>query len=123
MVVADDGLYLSGQIHLIQIPVMGQAGSCLIRRHWSRTGCAPLGLKKLPSLIRLSSLSRSRAGLRMPESWDPIVYRERAEAWRQRAALLPQDDPQTAICLEIADGYARLAQLIEAERERLQSPP
>jgi hypothetical protein len=59
---------------------------------------------------------------RMPESWDPKIYRERAEAWRQRAALLPEDDPQAMTCLEIAEGYARLAQLIEADRESLRSP-
>lgn len=59
---------------------------------------------------------------RVPENWDPAVYRQRAEAWRQRAALLPEDDPQAKICLEIAEGYERLAQLIEADRERLQDP-
>ena len=59
---------------------------------------------------------------RMPESWDPKIYRERAEAWRQRAALLPEDDLQAKTCLEIAEGYARLAQLIETDRERLRSP-
>jgi hypothetical protein len=58
----------------------------------------------------------------MPESWDPKIYRERAEAWRQRAALLPEDDLQAKTCLEIAEGYARLAQLIETDRERLRSP-
>ena len=55
----------------------------------------------------------------MPESWDPSIYRERAEAWRQRAALLPEDNPQAKICLEIAEGYERLAHLIEADRDRL----
>ena len=52
----------------------------------------------------------------MPENWDPIVYRQRAEAWRQRAALLPEDDPQATTCLEIADGYGKLADLIEARQ-------
>jgi len=54
----------------------------------------------------------------MPESWDPAVYRQRVEAWRERAALLPEGDPQGATCLEIAEGYEKLANLIEA-RQRL----
>lgn len=57
----------------------------------------------------------------MPESWDPCVYRQRAEAWRQRAALLPVADPQATTCLEIAEGYERLAELIDAGRENLRS--
>ena len=59
----------------------------------------------------------------MPESWDPKIYRERAEAWRQRAALLSEDNLQTKTCLELAEGYERLAQLIEADQERLRSLP
>ena len=57
----------------------------------------------------------------MPENWDPIVYRQRAEAWRQRAALLPEDDPQATTCLEIADGYGKLADLIEARQRPAQA--
>jgi hypothetical protein len=49
----------------------------------------------------------------VPESWDPAVYRERAKAWRDKAITLPDDDPQRAVCVEIAEGYARLALLIE----------
>jgi hypothetical protein len=53
----------------------------------------------------------------MPDSWDPNLYRQRAEAWRQRAALLEDEDQQDT-CLDIADGYDRLAGLIEAETQR-----
>ena len=49
----------------------------------------------------------------LPESWDPVVYRERAKAWRDKATTLPEDDPQRAVCVEIAEGYERLSFLIE----------
>jgi len=45
----------------------------------------------------------------MPEKWDPVVYRERARAWREKADTLPEIDPNRAPCLEIAEGYERLA--------------
>jgi hypothetical protein len=61
----------------------------------------------------------------MPESWDPAVYRQRVEAWREKAALLPEGDPQGATCLEIAEGYEKLADLIEAQQRLVQcgDPP
>jgi hypothetical protein len=49
----------------------------------------------------------------MPENWDPAIYRERAKAWREKAASLPDDDPQRAVCVEIAEGYEKLATLIQ----------
>jgi len=52
----------------------------------------------------------------MPENQDPAAYRQRVEAWRERAALLPEGDPQRATCLEIAEGYEKLANLIEAQQ-------
>ena len=54
----------------------------------------------------------------MPENWDPAVYRDRAKRWRDKAAALPPDQQQRAVCLELAEGYERLAALIE-QRERL----
>lgn len=53
----------------------------------------------------------------MPENWDPTYYRERAKAWRAKAASLPGDDPERAVCIELADGYDRLATLLEQRRE------
>jgi len=45
----------------------------------------------------------------MPDMWDPVTYFERAKAWREKAAALPEDDPNRAPCVEIAEGYERLA--------------
>jgi hypothetical protein len=55
----------------------------------------------------------------MPDSWNATVYRQRAEAWRQRAALV-EDKAQRNTCLGLAEGYERLASLIEAEARGLQ---
>ena len=55
----------------------------------------------------------------MPDSWDPAIYRERAKAWRDKAASLPDGKPQRAHCLEIAEGYERLARTLE-ERSKLE---
>ena len=50
----------------------------------------------------------------MPEVWDAAVYRQRAEAWRERAAAEMPDNPnQVAACLSIAQGYEQLAHLID----------
>ena len=49
----------------------------------------------------------------MPDQWDAEVYRQRAEAWRQRAAQLSDDDDTRATCLSLADDYEKLANLIE----------
>ena len=49
----------------------------------------------------------------MPDTWDPVVYRERAKAWREKAATLSGTDPNRAPCLEIAEGYERLATHLE----------
>lgn len=49
----------------------------------------------------------------MPENWNPGYYRERAKAWREKAAILPEDHAERAVCVEIADGYDKLATLLE----------
>jgi hypothetical protein len=54
-------------------------------------------------------------GRAVPGSWNAEVYRQRAEAWRQRAALLPVGHEETALCLEIAGEYAELASVLEAK--------
>ena len=50
----------------------------------------------------------------MPESWDPEIYRQRAAAWRQKAASLPEEHAERQTCLDIAESYERLARLIES---------
>ena len=54
----------------------------------------------------------------MPDTWDPVTYFERAKAWREKAAALPEDDPNRAPCVEIAEGYERLAAQLEQRCER-----
>lgn len=50
----------------------------------------------------------------MPEKWDAAEYRERAKAWREKAAALPESDPTRMACLALAEGYENLA--IQLER-------
>jgi hypothetical protein len=50
----------------------------------------------------------------MPESWDAGVYRNRATAWLQKAETLPEGHERKA-CIVLAEGYVRLAELIEAQ--------
>jgi len=49
----------------------------------------------------------------MPEYWDADVYRRRAAEWQTRAVSLPAG-PEKDTCVELAEGYARLAHLIAA---------
>ena len=49
----------------------------------------------------------------MPGSWNSELYRQRAEAWRQKAASLPKGH-EAAHCREIAEEYAELASLLDA---------
>jgi hypothetical protein len=49
----------------------------------------------------------------MPDKWDANVYRQRAEAWRKRAAQPSVNDDQKAACLALASDYEKLAKLIE----------
>jgi hypothetical protein len=50
----------------------------------------------------------------MPEKWDAAEYRERAKAWREKAAALPESDPKRMACLALAEGYENLAAQLEA---------
>ena len=47
---------------------------------------------------------------------DPAYYRERAKAWRDKATTLPEDHLERAVCIELAEGYERLAALLEQRR-------
>ena len=49
----------------------------------------------------------------MPEAWDPTIYRERAAAWRNKAASLPEDSEERSLCVMIAEDYEKLAAVIE----------
>ena len=51
----------------------------------------------------------------MPDVWDTEIYRARAEAWRHKAGEFPEGSPTRRHCLAIAEGYARLADLIEVQ--------
>ena len=51
----------------------------------------------------------------MPESWDAGEYRNRATAWLQKAESLPEGREREA-CFVLAEGYVRLAELIEAQQ-------
>jgi hypothetical protein len=50
----------------------------------------------------------------MPDSWNSEQYRERAKAWRDRAASLPDGSPERDACVILAEGYQRLAEIFEA---------
>ena len=49
----------------------------------------------------------------MPDSWDSEQYKERAKEWRDRAASLPEGSPERDACVILAEGYERLAKIIE----------
>jgi hypothetical protein len=51
----------------------------------------------------------------MPGSWDPQVYRERAKAWQEKADVMKPGKTRDAT-LALAEGYAKLADLIERDR-------
>lgn len=51
----------------------------------------------------------------MPESWDPERYRQRAKEWRDKAFAVPEGREREA-CVTLADGYDKLAEIIEAQR-------
>ena len=57
----------------------------------------------------------------MPDQWDADVYRQRAEAWRQRATQLSDDDDARVTCLSLAEQYDKLANLIEQRADMI--PP
>lgn len=50
----------------------------------------------------------------MPDGWDPARYRERAKQWRDRAASVPEG-PEREAYVAIAEGYEKLAEIIEAQ--------
>jgi hypothetical protein len=57
----------------------------------------------------------------MPDTWNAEIYRQRAEQWRQKAAELSEDGPGRRTCEAIAEGYAKLADLIDSSRRGLET--
>jgi hypothetical protein len=49
----------------------------------------------------------------MPENWNAETYSRRAEEWQKKAASL-HEGPGKEACLQLAEGYARLAHFIAA---------
>ena len=49
----------------------------------------------------------------MPDAWNAAIYRARAAAWRDKATTLSEGSRERDVCWEIAQGYDRLADLIE----------
>ena len=78
------------------------------------TGPAGHNLNKPHNLI----VWTAREEQAVPETWDPACYRERAKAWRDKATVLPDEDPEREVCLVLADGYDRLATLLEQRAGR-----
>ena len=52
----------------------------------------------------------------MTSSWNPETYWQRARQWHDEAVAVPFGDERKA-CEVLAQGYARLAQLIEQARQ------
>ena len=51
----------------------------------------------------------------MPDNWNAETYRERAWQWQAKAERLPRGEERDT-CLTLAEGYNRLAELIEGSR-------
>jgi hypothetical protein len=58
----------------------------------------------------------------MPGTWDPVLYRDRARRWREEAESLPAGKDRDA-CMALAEGYTKLAALIEGRVDRLDNLP
>ena len=52
----------------------------------------------------------------MPNDWNPETYRRRAKQWHDKAVTVPFGDERKA-CEVLAQGYIRLAQLIEQAQQ------
>ena len=48
----------------------------------------------------------------MPDNWNAETYRGRARQWQAKAERLPRGEERDT-CLTLAEGYTRLAELIE----------
>ena len=66
--------------------------------------------------VQFDHLPTDREEKALPEHRDAAYYRDRAKAWRDKAASLPEDHPERAACVEFAEGYEKLATLLEQRR-------
>ena len=73
---------------------------------------------KLRRLLHAGAMPFTLEGHAVPDPWEPDAYREYAEAWAQKAEMLPAGEQRTT-CIALATGYARLAALIEAEAAKI----
>jgi hypothetical protein len=60
----------------------------------------------------LDQIIDGREAKPMPGNWT-LRSIGTGKGWREKATSLPEDDPEWAVCLEIAEGYERLAALLE----------
>jgi hypothetical protein len=59
----------------------------------------------------------------VPESWNPEIYRQREQRWREKVEAIPPGKERDA-CVSLADGYAHLAQLLADDAsDQAQLPP
>ena len=61
---------------------------------------------------------RGQGDEHVPENWGPAYCRARALEWRERAVVLPEDHPERSVCLELAEGYDKMATLLEQREPR-----
>jgi hypothetical protein len=73
-------------------------------------------LIEFPSAETSNAVDVSQIEVLMPDSWDPERYKERAKAWRDKAASLPEGRARDT-CVTIAEGYEELAEIIEQRPE------
>jgi hypothetical protein len=72
--------------------------------------------------VQISKATHSTGAENLPEKWDPTIYRERAKAWREKAASLSENDPNRGHCVEIAEGYEKLADQLDRRRRPVRPP-
>ena len=66
--------------------------------------------------VQFDHLQGARRGKSAARELEPTSYRGRGKAWRDKAAALPDDNPERAVCVELAEGYERVATLLEQRR-------
>jgi hypothetical protein len=88
------------------ILIAHQRRHALVVRSCRRNSC---------SFMTRRTIRTASGGGEMPESWNAGEYRNRATAWLQKAESMPAGRERDA-CLVLADGYTKLAELLEAQQ-------